>query len=86
MLALPVLVQVGLSLWGQDGYAWGDAGRDVLAWAAISVVWAVTAWLLLRRRARAAGIRLTPEALADRQTLQLRALRPSVGWSDRMRT
>lgn len=33
-----------------------------------------------------AGIPLTPDALARRQTHQLRALRPSVGWSDRMRT
>jgi hypothetical protein len=55
-------------------------------WAVVSAVWAVMAWLLLRRRARTAGITLTPEALADRQTHQLRALRPSVGWSDRMRT
>ncbi|WP_369186695.1 hypothetical protein [Streptomyces sp. R08] len=42
--------------------------------------------LSLRRRARTAGVALTPDALADRQTRQLRVLRPSVGWSDRMCT
>ena len=86
MIAVPVLIQVGIELWDQDGYAWGNAGRDALVWVAISVVWAVVAWLLLRRRGAAAGIGLTPDALADRQTHQLRVLQPSVGWSDRMRT
>ena len=71
---------------GQDGITWGEAGEDVVLWAAASVVWAVVASLLLRRRARRAGVTLTPDALADRQTRQLRVLRPLVGWSDRMRT
>jgi hypothetical protein len=77
------MVQAAL---GQDGITWGEAGEDVVLWAAASVVWAVVTSLLLRRRARTAGVALTPDALADRQTRQLRALRPSVGWSDRMRT
>ena len=59
-------------------------GRGV--WVRSDVVWATVASLSLRRRARTAGVALTPDALADRQTRQLRALRPSVGWSDRMRT
>ena len=77
------MVQAALGL---DGITWGEAGEDVVLWAAASVVWAVVASLLLRRRARRAGVTLTPDALADRQTRQLRVLRPSVGWSDRMRT
>ncbi|WP_329554846.1 hypothetical protein [Streptomyces sp. NBC_00696] len=71
---------------GRDGVTWTDVGEDVALWAAVSVVWATVASLSLRRRARTAGVALTPDALADRQTGQLRALRPSVGWSDRMRT
>jgi hypothetical protein len=86
MIAVPVLIEVGVELWDQDGYVWGNAGRDALVWVAISAVWAALAWRSLRRRARTAGVALTPDALADRQTRQLRVLRPSVGWSDRMRT
>lgn len=69
---------------GQDGVTWSGAGEDVVLWAAASVVWAVVTSLLLRRRSRTAGVALTSTALADRQTRQLRALRPSVGWSGRM--
>ncbi|SED55727.1 hypothetical protein SAMN05216489_03775 [Streptomyces sp. 3213] len=56
---------------------------------AVNVVWAVRAVAVrpsLRRRARTAGLPLTPDALARRQIRQLRVLRPSVGWPDRMRT
>lgn len=70
---------------GQDGITWAEAGEDVVLWAAVSVVWAVVTSLSLRRRARTVGVAFTPDVLADRQTRQLRALRPSVGWSDRMR-
>jgi hypothetical protein len=69
---------------GQDGITWADAGEDVVLWAVVSAVWAIAASLSLRRRARTAGVVLTLDALADRQIRQLRALRPSVGWSDRM--
>ncbi|WP_329249933.1 hypothetical protein OG223_19295 [Streptomyces sp. NBC_01478] len=44
------------------------------------------AWLSLRHRARTSGITLIPDALAAHQTRQLRVLRPSVGWPDRIRT
>ncbi|WP_329350851.1 hypothetical protein OG226_32050 [Streptomyces sp. NBC_01261] len=69
---------------GQDGITWAEAGEDVVLWAAVSVVWAVVTSLSLRRRARTVGVAFTPDVLADRQTRQLRALQPSVGWSDRM--
>jgi hypothetical protein len=59
-----------------------EAGRT----PAVNVVWAVAVRPSLRRRARTAGIPLTPDVLARRQTRQLRVLRPSVGWPDRMRT
>ncbi|MGW3107136.1 hypothetical protein [Streptomyces sp. NPDC001100] len=52
----------------------------------VRVAWAVAVRPSLRRRARTAGVPLAPDALARRQTRQLRVLRPSVGWPDRMRT
>lgn len=85
-LAVPMVIQVGIRLWDQDGAAWTAAGEHLSAWAAVTVVWAAVAWLLLRHRARRSGIALTPDALAAHQTRQLRVLRPSVGWPDRMRT
>ncbi|WOX15965.1 hypothetical protein [Streptomyces sp. N50] len=84
-IAVPVVIRVGFELWDRGGVAWSAAGELAATWAAASVVWAAVAWLLLRHRARGSGITLTPDALAARQTRQLRLLRPSVGWSDRMR-
>ncbi|MDV9172334.1 hypothetical protein R6V09_19795 [Streptomyces sp. W16] len=86
VLAVPMVIQVGLQLWDQRGGAWGAVGERLSAWAAVSVVWAAVAWLSLRHRARTSGITLTPDALTGHQTRQLRVPRPSVGWSDRMRT
>jgi len=86
VIAVPAVIRVGFELWDQGGRAWGAIGGVVAAWVAVSVVWAAAAWLLLRRRARTAGIALTSDALAGRQTRQLRVLRRSVGWPDRMRT
>ncbi|MFJ5303913.1 hypothetical protein [Streptomyces sp. NPDC088350] len=63
-----------------------ECRRETVGVLAVNVVWAVATRPSLRRRARAAGIPLTPDVLARRQTRQLRVLRPSVGWSDRMRT
>ncbi|WP_405993260.1 hypothetical protein [Streptomyces sp. NBC_00986] len=85
-VAVPVVIRVGFELWDRGGLAWSTAGELAATWAAASVVWAAVAWQSLRHRARRSGITLTPDALAARQTRQLRALRPSVGWSDRMRT
>ncbi|MEV6499325.1 hypothetical protein [Streptomyces prunicolor] len=85
-VAVPVVIRVGFELWDRGGLAWSAAGELAATWAAASVVLAAVAWLLLRHRARRSGITLTPDALAARQTRQLRVLRPSVGWSDRMRT
>jgi hypothetical protein len=81
-----VTIEILLEAFDRDGVTWGEAGEDVALWAVVGAAWAVMTWLLLRRRARTAGILLTPDVLAGRQTRQLRALRPSVGWSDRMRT
>ncbi|MFI6404523.1 hypothetical protein [Streptomyces sp. NPDC050548] len=86
VLAVPTVIQVGLRLWDQGGAAWGTAAESLALWAAAGVVWATAAWLSLRHRARTSGITLTPDALTGRQTRQLRVLRPSVGWADRMRT
>ena len=85
-VAVPVVIRAGFELWDRGGIAWSTAGELAATWAAASVVWAVVAWLSLRHRARGSGLTLTPDALAARQTRQLRVLRPSVGWSDRMRT
>ncbi|MEV8538941.1 hypothetical protein [Streptomyces sp. NPDC051572] len=85
VVAVPVVIRVGFELWDRGGLAWSAAGELAATWAAASVVWAAVAWLSLRHRARRSGITLTPDALAARQTRQLRVLRPSVGWSDRMR-
>ncbi|MFE2420964.1 hypothetical protein [Streptomyces hokutonensis] len=63
-----------------------ECRQEAGAVPAVNVVWAVAVRPSLRRRARAAGIPLTPDTLARRQTHQLRVLRPSVGWPDRMRT
>ncbi|WP_262058111.1 hypothetical protein [Streptomyces sp. STR69] len=63
-----------------------EGRREAVGMLAVNVAWAVAARPSLRRRARTAGIPLTPDVLARRQTRQLRVLRPSVGWSDRMRT
>ncbi|XUL88175.1 hypothetical protein ACQ86D_17125 [Streptomyces galilaeus] len=60
--------------------------QETGAMPAVNVAWAVAVRPSLRRRARTAGVPLTPDALACRQTRQLRVLRPSVGWPDRMRT
>lgn len=62
--------------------------REAVGVLAVNVVWAVAVATRpsLRRRARTAGIPLTPDVLARRQIRQLRVLRPTVGWSDRMRT
>lgn len=84
-LAVPVVIQVGFELWDRGGLAWSAAGELAATWATVGVVLGAVAWLLLRHRARRSGITLTPDALAGRQTRQLRVLRPSVGWSDPMR-
>ncbi|MET7570818.1 hypothetical protein ABZT04_20310 [Streptomyces sp. NPDC005492] len=78
------VLQVFVDIWDEGGFVWSDAGKDSVAWSACTVVWAAVAWLSLRHRSRAAGVPLAPEALADRQTHQLRVLRPSEGWPDRM--
>ncbi|MEV6506128.1 hypothetical protein AB0M61_08365 [Streptomyces sp. NPDC051642] len=85
-VAVPMVIQGGFKLWDQGGLAWSAAGELVATWAVVSVVWAAAAWLSLRHRAHRSGITLTPDALAARQTRQLRVLRPSVGRSDRIRT
>ncbi|MCX5363528.1 hypothetical protein OG864_33095 [Streptomyces sp. NBC_00124] len=65
-----------LSLW-DDHSSWSAMGQGVLAslaaWGAVSFVWAVVAWLLLKRRAWAAGVRLDPGVFEERQTHLLRA-------------
>lgn len=86
MFAVPVVIQVGFAWWDRGSLGWGTAAEVVATGAVASVVWAAVTWLSLRHRARTSGITLTPDALAGRQTRQLRALRPSLGWSDRMRT
>ncbi|WP_159038148.1 hypothetical protein [Streptomyces sp. WM6386] len=72
LMILPVL----LSLW-DDHSSWSAVGQGVLAslaaWGAVSFAWAVVAWLLLKRRARAAGIRLDSGAFEERQTHLLRS-------------
>ena len=85
-LAVPAVIRIGFELWDRGGLGWGTAAEITTVWAVVGVVWATAAWLSLRHRARTSGITLTPDALTGRQTRQLRVPRPSVGWSDRMRT
>ncbi|MFF4268928.1 hypothetical protein [Streptomyces sp. NPDC001536] len=67
LMVLPVL----MSLWN-DHSSWSAAGEGVLAslaaWGAVSLGWAAVAWLLLKRRAWAAGVRLDSGAFQERQT------------------
>jgi hypothetical protein len=59
------------SLW-DDLSSWSVMAEDVvgwlLVWGIFSLGWAAVAWLLLRRRARAAGVRLDSEVFEERQT------------------
>lgn len=84
LMILPLLS----SLW-DDHHSWFAMGLDVVAmavaWGVVSVVWAAVAWLLLRRRAAVAGVRLDAEAFEERQTRLLWSLRADEGRQDQVR-
>ncbi|MEU6376580.1 hypothetical protein [Streptomyces sp. NPDC046909] len=76
------------SLW-DDRSTWSGMAQDVVAmagaWGAVSLVWAVLAWLLLGRRARRAGVGLSVDALEERQTHLLWPAGPDENLPERIR-
>ncbi|MEV7884592.1 hypothetical protein ACWD3I_01995 [Streptomyces sp. NPDC002817] len=84
LMILPVLS----SLW-DDHHSWSAMGLDLVgmavAWGVVSLVWAAVAWLLLKRRARAAGVRLDAAAFEERQTHLLWSRRADEGRQDQVR-
>ncbi|MFJ3665201.1 hypothetical protein ACIPSE_01975 [Streptomyces sp. NPDC090106] len=82
---LPPMAVVFLMNLLDEGFSGGDLGGMLVGWGGVSLCAAVLAVVLLRRRARGAGIVLTVGALADRQIRLLRARDPGDGWQTRVR-
>ncbi|NNN38081.1 hypothetical protein HLK59_48835 [Streptomyces sp. S3(2020)] len=83
-----MIVPVLSSLW-DDHHSWTAMGLDLVgmavAWGVVSFVWAAVAWGLLKRRARAAGLRLGSGSFEERQTHLLSSPRADEGGQDRVR-
>lgn len=83
-----MITQVVMTVW-QDDFSWTGTLEKILtaaeAWGAVGLAVASVAWLLLYRRARAAGIELSAQALDERQAHLLWATGTDEGWQDRVR-
>ena len=83
-----MIVQVVMTVW-QDDFSWTGVLEKILAaavaWGTVGLAVAMVAWLLLYRRARAAGIELSAQALDERQAHLLWETRPDEGGLDRVR-
>jgi hypothetical protein len=72
-----------------DGFTWDSVSGEVvfapLVWGILTLAVAALGVWSLRRRAGAAGVALSVEALDDRQTHVLRPAPVSDGWQERVR-
>jgi len=86
---VPLAVTQLLIVLLDEEFTWGAAGEEaansLLAWMVVSLAAAALGVLVLRRRARAAGVGLSAGALDERQTHVLRAVPVSDGWQERVR-
>ncbi|MEU6274368.1 hypothetical protein ABZ871_18465 [Streptomyces populi] len=86
---VPAMLLLSAMDFVDEGLTWHSVGGTLvlrpLLWAVMSLGWAAVGMRLLRRRARAAGVALSAEALDDRQKHVLRPTRVQDGWQERVR-
>jgi hypothetical protein len=86
---LPALLLLSAMDFVDDGLTWHSVGETLvvrpLTWVVMTLGWAAVGMWSLRRRARAAGVAVSAEALDDRQKHVLRPTRVQDGWQERVR-